>query len=93
MINCPDGDVNCGVLATARRRLSTLVNTVYNMTMSKSSTFAIGILSGLLVGAVVVALIAYRNSSFCPVCGGKLVAKDGSLSCSSCGVKIRLGEP
>jgi hypothetical protein len=61
--------------------------------MSKSSTLVIGILSGLLIGTALVALAAYRRGSFCPVCGGKVVAKNGSLVCSDCGVKVRVGEP
>ncbi len=60
--------------------------------MSRSSNLAIGILGGVVLGVAVAALVAYNRGPRCPICGGRLLRRNRTMTCASCGVRFRLGE-
>ena len=49
------------------------------------------LIGGLAVGMAIAALLVGGCGTFCPVCGGKLAAKDETVVCTSCGVRLRFG--
>lgn len=60
--------------------------------MRKPLTLAAALIGGLAVGMAIAVLLVDRGGTFCPVCGGKLGTKEGSVVCTSCGVRLRFEE-
>ena len=61
--------------------------------MCKTLKLAAAIVGGLGIGVMIAVLLVDRYGTFCPVCGGKLYTEKGSVICTLCGIRLRVGEP